>query len=397
MQLDKWLKQTPLAVAACLCALVFTSSIAEAQSRLCRQLEAQLATASSRGNSAQFRKYDRAVKTQGDQIRKARRNARRAGCKTSGISLFGVNGNSRQCRSLVSTINRMERNLAQLERRRARYDRGGSSAVRLQILARIEANGCRDRQQVARRDQPRERQENRLSILDQIFRQDPAPSRRRNPLDDEYGNRVRTILNDGAGAGGGLSGLQKNFRTLCVRTCDGYYFPVSFAVSEFDLDRDQKVCEAMCPGTEVRLYYHRVTDEESEDMISISGEPYTELGTAFLYRQPGYKREKSCGCSPPKDFSVIAGNPQPEEAVGEDNFIPFPTARPDPAADPETLANRDGGLTPDVVAKVLTPPPSAEKEHNSPTERKVRVVGPAFLPDQEGAIDLRARDRKSVQ
>lgn len=372
-----------------ICLLVVATAESNAQSRLCRQLEAQLAATSSGGNSPQFRKYDRAVKTQRRELKKAKRNARRAGCRTGALSIFGNGNNRSQCNALISTIDRMEQNLAQLERRLARYDDGGRSpAVRARLLDRIEANGCRDRQEVVRRDDSRSRQ---VNILDQIFN---GNARRRGPLDDENGNRIRTTLNDGSLPD--LPGARGSLRTLCVRTCDGYYFPVSFAASEYDLDRDQKVCEAMCPGTEVRLYYHQVEGEESEDMISVAGEPYTELGTAFLYRQAGYRREKGCGCSPAKDFSIIAGEPKAEEATELEHFTPVPTPRPDPASDPETLANRDGKLTREAITRILTPVPDATGEKDS-SERKVRVVGPVFLPDPEGAIDLQARDQKSVQ
>lgn len=371
--------------------LTLTPMDADAQSRLCRQLEAQLASTSAGGKSKQYLKYDRAVKTQRQQITKAKRNARRAGCKTDGFSLFGISRNNSQCGGLVSTINKMERNLEQLERRRARYDTGRSPAARARLLARIEANGCRDEEQVARRVDREDIRSRRVNILDQIFNGD---SRRRAPLEDENGNRIRTTLNGGLGLN--PDGLQGSFRTLCVRTCDGYYFPVSYAASEYDLDRDQRVCESMCPGTEVKLYYHKVPEEESEDMISLAGEPYSELGTAFLYRQAGYQREKGCGCSPAKNFEIIAGNPKPQEAEEVEQFTPVPTPRPDPAADPETLANRGGRLSPETIARILTPPPSADTEIET-GDRKVRVVGPVFLPDQEGAIDLRAPDRRNVQ
>lgn len=390
-----WQKTEKLVALAAIVIVASTmvASEAFAQSRLCRQLEAQLANASAGNQSPQFRKYDRAVKTQSQQIRKAERRARRAGCKTNrGISIFGTRGNRAECRSLVSTIDRMERNLAQLERRRDRYDRSGSRADRARILAKIEANGCREEQRVARTTEDRRR--TRLNILDQIFNGESEVPRRRAPLDDEYGNRIRTLLN---GEGGlTVDGLTGNYRTLCVRTCDGYFFPVSFAASEVQLDRDRRACEAMCPGTEVQLYYHKVPDEESEDMISLAGEPYTALPTAFRYRQAGYKREKSCGCSPAKDFSIIAGNPKPEEAQEEIAYIPYPTARPDPASDPETLMNRDGGLDAASIRRILTPAPTAE-DTTGPDGRKVRVVGPVFLPDPEGAIDLQARARKSAQ
>ncbi len=255
--LMRWLALPVISV----CLFMLTSEQAYAQSSLCRQLEAQLAAASSGGQSRQFKKYDRAVKTQRQQLKKARRNARRAGCKTGAFSLLRNSGNNRQCRSLVSTIEKMERNLVQLERRRARYQSGGSKIKRATLLARIAANGCRDKAVIARRENEAQRRSERVNILDQIFN---GQSKRRGPLDDQNGNRIKTTLNDGSGEG--VDGLGGAYRTMCVRTCDGYYFPVSITTSETLFDRDQKVCQANCPGTDVKLYYHRVPGEESEDM-----------------------------------------------------------------------------------------------------------------------------------
>src|SRR5215467_7410334 len=36
------------------------------------------------------------------------------------------------------------------------------------------------------------------------------------------------------------------YRTLCVRLCDGFYFPISFAVPASSLERDAERCRASC-------------------------------------------------------------------------------------------------------------------------------------------------------
>lgn len=363
-----------------------------AQSKLCRQLEAQLvATSAGGGGSSNFRKYDRAAKKQREQLDIARRNAKQQGCVTGGFSLFSRALNTPECRSLVTTINRMEQNLDTLERRREQYDRRSSVAERARLLAALGANGCRGAEREAMTSDGVIDRRRRVNILEQIFNE----SRRRAPLEEHDGSRIRTTLNGADGHG--LGSMVGSYRTLCVRTCDGYYFPVSTSVSEFEFDRDLKACQAMCPGTEVELYVHKFPGEESEDMVSLAGAPYTELPAAFLYRQPGYEREKSCGCSPVKNFQIVAGEPKiAEETADTEVNVPFPTERPDPAADPETLDNRDGGLTLATIARILMPNPVADKTETI-GGRKVRVVGPVFLPDPEGAIDLRARDRNSVQ
>ena len=73
------------------------------------------------------------------------------------------------------------------------------------------------------------------------------------------------------------------YRTLCVRLCDGYYFPISFSASRSRFERDAQACERSCPG-QAQLFVHPNPDGEVEDMVDLRGRPYRELKTAFLYR-----------------------------------------------------------------------------------------------------------------
>jgi hypothetical protein len=84
------------------------------------------------------------------------------------------------------------------------------------------------------------------------------------------------------------------YRTLCVRLCDGYYFPVSFAVTPDRLDRDRHVCAGLC-GAQGRLFVHRSLDTSADDMVDLAGRPYRDLPTAFLYRT---EYVASCKCQP---------------------------------------------------------------------------------------------------
>lgn len=209
------------------------------------------------------------------------------------------------------------------------------------------------------------------NLYDMIF--DDARARQEAEIDaDRRGSpRVRMII--GGRAGTPAPGTLGSYRTLCVRLCDGYFFPISFAASELDFSRDQNRCEARCPGAAVRLYRHRVPGEESADMVSLAGEPYASLPTAFDYKKPGFRRPLGCGCNArikaQRGFEVIAGEP-PGNEPQPDNEAPSPAAEA-ASAPPEPA---------ETVAQPL-PQPAA---------RRVRVVGPAFLPDPEGAIDLRA-------
>jgi hypothetical protein len=341
-------------------------SVAHADTRTCHQLETRLAGLSSGGggSSTQARRYDAAIGRQQQQLQVARDQARQAGC-----GRFMGGGSVAFCGSINATIQRMEANLGELQRTRERLGGGGDNErERARIMASLDANGCRGNARTL-----------------------PAPiedaPRQQTVIDGRTGQRI----------GGNLSG---NFRTMCVRTCDGYYFPVSWSVSSAAFARDQNACAAMCPGTQVELHYHRVPGEESEAMVSaVTGLPYRQMTNAFLYRRQNAATPPGCSCGATagggeRGFEVIGGDHgngmvQEEEPVTA--AIPQPSGRPDPAEDPDTLANREGGLDAESIRRLSRPahrtPPSTAEDGG---ERQVRVVGPVFLPDPEEAIDLQA-------
>jgi hypothetical protein len=84
------------------------------------------------------------------------------------------------------------------------------------------------------------------------------------------------------------------YRTVCVRLCDGYYWPVSFATIKESFKRDQRICAKSC-NSSVALYYYPNPGGEPEDMVSLQGLPYRSLGTAFLYRTT---YDANCKCRP---------------------------------------------------------------------------------------------------
>ncbi|MBX3529707.1 MAG: DUF2865 domain-containing protein [Rhizobiaceae bacterium] len=354
---------------------------ASANAALCRQLEGQLAAA-GKPSGGQVRRYDKAIGDQKRQIQNVRGQLSDMGC---GFFSFRA-----ECSGVKSTLRRMENNLADLERTRGSMAGGGgqgdSKREQARILASLRENGCRDGGRTAGRGRDAERREG--TLFERLFgrNEDPYTADSDSFTDDEEtGTRW---------AGG-------SFRTLCVRTCDGYYFPISYSSTRGDFDRDTKACAAMCPGTETALYHHRVPSEESEQMVSAAtGTPYADLPTAFDYRKQNFSRPAQCGCGVPQDYSIVAGFDQDSDEPVE-IVPPSPAARPDMAEDAETAANRGGGLDVAALKKLLAEPepePMPVASINGGTaERVVRVVGPAFLPDPEAAIDLRAPARREIR
>lgn len=405
----KGLKLTHLA--AMLAALaVSTGTVTESQaaSRACRQLEAELAaTRGGGGGPGIVRKYDDAIQRQREQLAKARGRASDASC---GFTLFSRNVS--QCAAINASIERMNANLDTLQAKRERLAAGGTRRDRGRILAALDANGCRD--EVAPRRAPlREaaRDNGGGNLFEQLFgRQDQQletpdapdmPDTSGVPEDDPSVRNIRRTINQPDGMD--LPRLGGEFHTMCVRTCDGYFFPMSNAASVGDFERDQKNCESSCPGTEMQVFYSRGMDDDSGSMTSsVTGQPYSELPTAYLYKQANYSRPPTCGCNAQAgNFTIIGGNPpNPEQSQPDSEikpFIPVPATKPDPGADPETLANAEGGLDPEAIKRLTTKAPVSPVSALPPDQRKVRVVGPAFLPDPSAAIDLKAPAPKSAR
>jgi hypothetical protein len=91
---------------------------------------------------------------------------------------------------------------------------------------------------------------------------------------------------DTARASGGL-------QLICVRTCDGGYFPMDWAGKEGS-DPDQ-LCKALCPGTEAAAYSMPPGDDGLKEAAALrSNEPYSALPNAFKFQK---EVVAACTCS----------------------------------------------------------------------------------------------------
>jgi hypothetical protein len=88
--------------------------------------------------------------------------------------------------------------------------------------------------------------------------------------------------------------LNGGYRTLCVRLCDGFYFPISAAAQPGEFPRDEETCQAAC-GSPAMLFVYKNGDGSPETMTSLDGKPYASLATAFKHR---VSYDASCTCTP---------------------------------------------------------------------------------------------------
>ncbi|WP_166648317.1 DUF2865 domain-containing protein [Phyllobacterium brassicacearum] len=204
------------------------------------------------------------------------------------------------------------------------------------------------------------------------------------------------------------------YQTLCVRACDGYYFPISYETGAENFARDQTQCQAQCPGA--KLYYQPTDTPNPETMISLRGDVYKNMPNAFKFRAVGATATPQCTCQKTAGNFQTLGNPRkvavepvkpapapqppqpkPVEAKAEpakpiDTKSETSTAVVEPVAKPSSIIQ----LGEPATAKIEKPKPLTEDKPLDPN-RKVRVVGPTFLPDQAGATSPQAPDQKSAQ
>lgn len=342
---------------------------------MCVRLEGQLAALDRGGGGdpareEQIRRYQDSQARQQAELDRVTMQAKRMGCDSSGFfSLF--NGQSAQCGPVNTQIQQMRANLDQItgNLERLRAGSGGMSperdSQRRSVLMALAQNNCGP--QYANAVQ----QQGGGNFLSNLFGGNNPNNPQAMPPSD-------------------LGPQSGTFRTVCVRTCDGAYFPISFATVPARFGDDEKTCKALCPAAEAVLYTHRNPGEDMNAAVSIGGQPYTALPTAFKFRS---EFNPSCSCKAAGQSWADALKSADDKAAAEqqgDIIVTEESARkmqqqrlnkgtPTPAnarkgaAPPPTTANAPAASQPTDTAT-----PAADSEN-----KPIRSVGPTFLPQQQ--------------
>lgn len=330
---------------------------------MCPRLEAQLASIDRGGmdpaKDEQIRRYQDSAARQQAELDRVTIQARRMGCESSGFfSLF--NGQNAQCGPVNNQIQQMRANLDQITTNLERLRSGGlggseRESQRRSVLLALAQNNCGPQYANAVQQQ----QQGPGNFLNNLFggnsNGSPIP-----PADT------------GAPSG--------TYRTVCVRACDGGYFPISFATVPGRFADDEKSCKALCPATEANLYAYRNPGEDINQAVSISGQTYTSSPNAFKFRQ---EFNPSCACKAAGQSwsealksidEKAAAEQQGDIIVTEENAKKL--ARP-PATKATPVPAKKGS-----VATVPDPAPAATPStpsNASSDNKQIRTVGPTFI------------------
>ena len=91
-----------------------------------------------------------------------------------------------------------------------------------------------------------------------------------------------------SGFGFGLGG-----RAVCVRLCDGYFFPVGDVRDEASVQAQEAMCTGLCPDAPTRLYTVPPGADGIEGAVSRDGQPYSALPVALRYT---HAVDDACTC-----------------------------------------------------------------------------------------------------
>jgi hypothetical protein len=324
-----------LLTAAALGLSPFAGDMAAAATCFTLQAELTHLRSTGGGNASDRERYERAYEEQINVIARTESRAREAGCFGAGFVFFESEP-SPECATLVPRLREMEVNLARLDRLRMSGDDGDIERI-AEIQGMMMDRGC--------------------GLPGADSWDDIAPGQEwAYDLDQSY-----------MAAG--------TFRTVCVRTCDGYYFPISYSTTSEQFPADAQTCAAMCPNSETQLFYYPNPGGSPQTMVSIEGGEYADLPTAFRYRS---NFQPSCSCGPAGQLPMTTAEVDP--SLLEDNSARLPRARPAPGEDPETLANRAGNFLPGVTAAGAV---AMDQMIVTPGGRTIRVVAPSFEPSDE--------------
>jgi len=228
----------------------------------CERLRVAIADASRGDSGAQ---YQAAADRQRAELDRTTAYAKSIGCDRRQFLFFGA-APPPQCGEINAQIGRMRANYDELQQRA-----GGGAGGRGDLIARFNAQ-CTTAQQQPQQQQP-------ANFLDAIF-----GTIARQP------NDVQTLpLNPDQPDS---TEAQAGSKAVCVRSCDGSFFPVSYSASQGRLGGLEDMCRALCPNADVSLYTYPPSGQ-IEQAVSINGAKYMDLPNALKYRT---SLDPTCSC-----------------------------------------------------------------------------------------------------
>jgi len=330
------------------------SSAAMAQSEQdvrCMQLQQELAAARGGGqNAPQLADLDQQIAQQDRIYQGTQASMDDAGCYER-LFIFGrALKRTPQCLGMNNRVEDARRQLARLQQQRQSLQRGGGNKRRqAELQQALQRNGCSGAP--------------RGGGGGGLFDFFGGP---REPVDQSP--IYRSVNPNG------------RYRTVCVRLCDGFYYPIHYSIYGSMVQRDADQCQQNCAAP-AELYVYSNPGQDIEQAISLNGSPYMDLPVALEYRQ---KYVKGCSCKQSEYNPTEIEAANKKEASAE---TAVKGAQANAAAAPAAPATQDQGdqgempqLNLDVTGTTTTDPDEDPVEPSDEVETDVAPAPPPPAP-----------------
>ncbi len=319
--------------------LFMKSDIALAQSNTCSKLNQTLRSLDRNRDYRSYKKNNATYQTLAKELKKQESQFVRGGCQkllNSGQKLTNA------CRTLARRILKGRSRVEKLKNSLATAQ--AVAQQRKQILQQIAARGCNNQNSNSRSGASikRNNQQAPRTLLDILFGNNGGEVEIR--ADDDFGINTRL----------------STIRTVCVRACDGYFWPISFSTTKEYLLQDSAQCQAEGKGANVELYYYNNPGGDPKEMVSITGQPYKSLPNAFRYQN---EYDEACRIKRQTNYGsiILAKNEQNNQSrmMVKIKDLTFPLPLRDPRRTQKIISAKA------IFVQLPKPRPLREGEENS--------------------------------
>ena len=178
------------------------------------------------------------------------------------------------------------------------------------------------------------------------------------------------------------------YKTVCVRLCDGFFYPISYSTYGARVGQDAERCQSNCAAP-AELYVHPM-GREIEQAISLQGSAYMDLPVALKFRKE-YVEGCSCKKAEYNPAEIEAANKRaaaeaaaPPAPKGGGKAAAAPAAAPEAAPAPQAAAPASEQAMPTLELDITgSNIPSAAPAAPAPQAAEEPVAPPPLPPAAE--------------
>jgi len=168
------------------------------------------------------------------------------------------------------------------------------------------------------------------------------------------------------------------YRSVCVRLCDGFYYPIHYSVYGSQLGPDSETCQSSCAAP-AELYVYRNPGQEIEQAVSLTGSAYMDLPVALRFRK---EYVKGCSCKQ-SEYNPTAIEGANKKAEADPNAAP--------PAQGQARAPAPQAPAPQAVAPATGEPPALQagpEVTGSTAPAEPGLPAAAAVPQEQGVPAL---------